>query len=187
MIRILYGPDTYSRTIALNRIRSELNADTADEVRFDASVGMEQLLAALHTLPFLATRRVVIVDGLLARAQPPRRGASRTRARGSTRRDTSGLFWAPLADAAPTLPPSTELILVDDAIDSDNPLLTALTPYAEVRQFRPLAQRDVPGWITARARDIGVRLAPDAVRLLADLCGNNLWAAESELEKLHLY
>ncbi len=187
MIRILYGADTYSRTLALDRIRDELTAEGADVLRFDASVPMEELLAAIHTLPFMASRRLVIVEGLLARAGTGRRGGGRKRDSGSGRAAAGAPFWAPLADAAPGLPPTTELALIDGAVERDNPLLKALAPHAEARPFHPMPQRDVPGWIVAHAREAGVRMAPDATRLLAELCGPNLWAAAAEIEKLRLY
>lgn len=188
MIRILYGADTYSRARALDRLRGEFGED-ADIVRFDAGVAMDELLAALHTLPFLAPSRLVIVDGLLSRVQPPRRGGGGGRRRsGAGRRSADGPpFWAALADAAPSLPPSTELVLIDEAVDADNPLLRALTPVAETREFRSLGPRDVPGWVIAHAREAGLRMPQDAARLVADLCGPNLWAAAAEIEKLRLY
>lgn len=187
MIRILYGADTYSRTLALDRIRDELTAEGADVLRFDASVSMEELLAAIHTLPFMAPRRLIIVEGLLARAGTGRRSGGRRRS-GAGERTAAAPWWTPLADAAPGLPPTTELALIDGALDRDNPLLKALAPHAEARPpFLPLRQGDVPGWIVAHAREAGVRMAPDAVRLLAELCGPNLWAAAAEIEKLRLY
>lgn len=188
MLRILYGADSYSRSQALSRLLGEMDVDGgADVLRFDESVALDQLVFAVNTPPFLAARRVIVVSGLLHRAQPARREGGRGRRGGGVRPPATAPFWLPLVDAVATLPPSTELVMVDDAVDDDNPLLQALRPHAEVRAFRLLPQRDVPGWITSRARETSVRLAPDAVQLLARLCGNNLWAAAGELEKLSLY
>lgn len=188
MIRVLYGGDTYSRTRAFERLRAEMADEGADIVRFDASVAISELLSAAQTLPFLAPRRLVVVDGLLTRAQPPRRtrGGGR-RSAGGKRSGDGAPFWAALADAARDIPPTTELVLLDELVDADNPLLRALAPEAEVREFRPLAHRDLPGWIIANGREAGLRIPQDAARLLADLCGSNLWAASAEIEKLRLY
>lgn len=185
VIRILHGDDSYSRTRALARILAELSTGNADVSRYDASVAIDALIFALQTTPFLASRRIVIVDGLLTRAQPRRDGARR--GRGGGRRGGAAPFWAALADAAPTLPPSTELILLDDGADRDNPLKEALTPHAQVTEFRPLRGRDLQAWLTAHARDAGVHVLPETERLLIELCGSNLWALAGEVEKLHLY
>ena len=185
MIRILYGDDSYSRTRALARVLAELSAEDADVTRYDASLPIEELVFALQTTPFLASRRIVIVDGLLTRAQPRRDGGRR--GRGGGRRGGTAPSWAGLADAAPTLPPSTELILLDDGIDRDNPLKEALAPHAQLTEFRPLRGRDLQGWLTAHAREAQARLQPEAERILIELCGSNLWALAGEVEKLRLY
>jgi DNA polymerase-3 subunit delta len=76
---------------------------------------------------------------------------------------------------------------VDGDISERNSLLRLLSPLAQVRRFPRLSQRDLPGWIQARARQEGVDISPEAVRLLADLVGNDLWALWQELKKLALY
>lgn len=184
VIHIFYGADTYSRTRATERLLQEVAGDGADVLRLDAGVAIDELTFALQTTPFLAERRVVIVDGLLARAQPARRDG---RARGGGRRGAGTPFWAPLADIAAALPPTTELILIDGELDGDNPLRAALAPNAKVSVFPPLRGRDLQGWIVAHAREKGVRIQPNAQQLLLQLCGPNLWAIASEIEKLRLY
>jgi len=95
--------------------------------------------------------------------------------------------WLPLADYVDRMPPSTHLVLIDGEVQGANPLRDALKGKGEIREFRPPAQRAVPGWIQSRARSLGLTLSPGAVRLLADFVGNDLWALAGELEKLSVY
>jgi DNA polymerase-3 subunit delta len=85
------------------------------------------------------------------------------------------------------MPPSTHLVLVDTEAEGDSALVEALRGKGDMREFRPLAQKAVGGWIAGRARSMGLQLSPGAVRLLADFVGNDLWALSGELEKLSIY
>jgi DNA polymerase III subunit delta len=53
-------------------------------------------------------------------------------------------------------------------------------------QVWPIGARELPGWIGARMRKLGLRPDGDAVRLLADRVEGNLLAANQEVEKLRL-
>ena len=53
-------------------------------------------------------------------------------------------------------------------------------------QVWPVGPRELPGWIAARARAVGLKPDRDAVRLLVDRVEGNLLAANQEIEKLRL-
>jgi DNA polymerase-3 subunit delta len=50
----------------------------------------------------------------------------------------------------------------------------------------PVEQRELPGWIAARMRRVGLKPDRDAVALIADRVEGNLLAAAQEIEKLRL-
>lgn len=50
----------------------------------------------------------------------------------------------------------------------------------------PIALRELPGWIAARMRSVGLQADRDAVRLVAGRVEGNLLAAAQEVEKLRL-
>ncbi len=52
--------------------------------------------------------------------------------------------------------------------------------------FWPMKPEELPGWIAARARSVGLHLAQDAVDLLVDRVEGNLLAAAQEIDKLVL-
>ena len=192
MIYVFYGPDSFTLHEALTELKAELDSDgmlTTNTAAFEGSqLRPDELLAVCGTLPFMGAHRLVLVEGLLTRFET-RRG--RRRASGGQaglpgqRPDLSP--WRDLPTALESLPPSTTLVFVDGDISRDNPLLRLLSPLAQVRTFPRLSQRDLAGWIQARAQREGVAISPAAVRLLADLVGNDLWALWQELKKLALY
>lgn len=53
-------------------------------------------------------------------------------------------------------------------------------------QVWPVGPRELPGWIAARARAVGLKPDRDAVNLLVDRVEGNLLAAHQEIEKLRL-
>lgn len=185
MLYVLFGPDSFSRQEALAQLKAKLDPDgmldssaTVLEARQSSP---QEVMAACDTVPFLANRRLVIVQGALQQAAgaPGRRGRRSGAGEGGP--------WLALADYVPRMPPSTVLVLLDDDVSPDNPLLQALRPHARVRHFRPPDQRGLPDWIRRRARALGLSLTPGALGLLTDLVGNDLWTLSRELEKLSAY
>jgi len=184
------GRDDFSLREELARIKGELDSDGMLSVNTDVldgrEVSPEQLMAICDTMPFLSAHRLVVVEGLLKRfdrPERPRRGARAARGESTEALER----WRGLADYAQRMPDTTTLILVDDEVSGENPLLQALKPSGQVREFRLLRPGVVLQWILERAQNQGIDISPAAARLLADLVGNNLWLLASELEKLAAY
>lgn len=64
--------------------------------------------------------------------------------------------------------------------------LTALDAAGVIVTFYPVDAAALPGWLQTRARQLGLRLQPDALQLLAERTEGNLLAAAQTLEKLRL-
>jgi DNA polymerase-3 subunit delta len=69
----------------------------------------------------------------------------------------------------------------------NNPLLKKLSPVAEVRAFPLLRGKELKAWIRQRVKTEGGSITPQAVNLLADFIGGDLWAMDGEIQKLLLY
>jgi DNA polymerase-3 subunit delta len=134
-------------------------------------------------MPFLGSRRLIVVDRLLERFE----GARRSRSRKARDEDAGLGTWQPFVEALPALPETTALAFLSGELSAKNPFLQALRPLARVEEFKPLAQADVAGWITRRAQALGVSLQARAVAALAGLVGNQLRTLDSELRKLAAY
>jgi DNA polymerase-3 subunit delta len=188
MIYLLYGGDEFSLREEMVALKARLDSDgmlAENTSQLDGrSLQPQELLAHCNTMPFLGGCRLVIVEGLLGRFERGR-GAGKRRGEKGSREGIA--VWKNLPSALEAIPPTTVLVFVEGNIAPSNPLLRLLAPIAEVREFRPLRQREVPGWLAQRARDIGVPISRGAVALLAELVGNDLSVLSQELTKLHLY
>jgi len=190
MLYIFFGRDDFSRREELSRIKAPLDNDgmlsSNTDVLEGRGVTLEQLTTICDTVPFLASHRLVVVEGLLGRFESsdrPRRGGGRPR-RGPAPELES---WLALAEYVQRLPASTTLVLLDDELSGDNPLLQTLRPHAEVIEFRVLRPGAVLQWVLDRAQRQGTDISPAAAKLLAELVGNNLWIMANELDKLAVY
>ena len=187
MLHILYGSDDFSIHEALNDLKSQVGpADVVDAnvtVFQAAAISPGELVAMCNTVPFLAERRMTVVEGLLAQFEG-QRTSRRGRAR-SAEPDSSS--WLTIAEHIPAMPPTSDLVLVDGAVRRDNALMSALSPLGSVREFPQLRGAELAQWIERRAAAQGCRISRDGVRLLAELVGGNLWAMNGEVEKLSLY
>ncbi|MCC6191613.1 MAG: DNA polymerase III subunit delta, partial [Anaerolineales bacterium] len=140
------------------------------------TAALAEVRAACDALPFLAARRLVLVEGwltrLLARVEPaeddeggeePRRSGG-----GGTARET----MAALVEYLPHLPESTALVLVEprDLPERNVVLKTAGgAGWAFVKRFDLPRGEALVRWIRARAKAAGGELTREAAQGLADV------------------
>ena len=178
MLYILYGEDDFSRRQALDDIKAGLGAGDlleANTVILESKqLSLAQLTAACNTTPFLAPQRLVIVEGLLKRFES-RTGLEQP------------LEVATLADYVKNMSPTTMLVLIDDSLKPQNPLLKALSSLATVKSYPRLKGENLKNWCQKRVTQVGGRISEGAASLLATLVGDDLWSLASEIDKLLLY
>jgi DNA polymerase-3 subunit delta len=187
MLYILYGQDDFSLSQALQEIKAGLGDREMVATNTTSLEGQHLTLGELRNkcgaAPFLSSHRLVIVDGLLGRFEvkqsKPRSG------KGKSRNELGE--WEGLDSYIKQMPETTVLVLVDEEVKGQNPLLKKLSPLAEVRTFPLLRGRDLKAWIRQRVKAEGGDIIPQAVNLLAELIGGDLWAMDGEIQKLLLY
>ena len=186
---LIYG-DSFLTAQELKSLGMGLDQATLMESNYHRLAGnrltLPELLNVCNALPFLDPVRFVLVEGLLGVFESGG-GAGRGR-RGRAGQSTRNVGdWEGLAAAIPQMPETTWLVLLDDAISRNNPLLRSLADSCQVHALEAPVRESLAVWIKNQAQDKGVGIAPAAVRLLADLVGNNLWTLDRELEKLSLF
>ncbi|MBI2856948.1 MAG: DNA polymerase III subunit delta [Chloroflexi bacterium] len=188
MLHILYGEDDFSRREALHAIKQGLGEaqllDSNTTLLDGSQLTLEQLRSACDALPFFTAHRLVIVEGLLQRyeTRPARQGEKRRPAPGQ---ETE--LPRRLAAYMPLMPPSTTTVLTDGKLSEGNQLLKMLAPLASVAEFKALRGEKLHSWIQQRVEAKQGRMTPGAVRKLAEMAGDSLWAVDSEIDKLLLY
>ena len=187
MLYILYGQDDFSLNQAVEKIKVDLGdwemlATTTTSLE-GQHLTLSELRNKCDTAPFLSSHRLVMVDGLLGRFEP-----KQSRPRSGKGKSGNGLGeWEGLASYIKQMPETTALMLVDGEVKGHNPLLKKLSPVAEVRTFPLLRGNELKVWIQQRVREQGGNITPQAVNLLTELIGGDLWAMNGEIQKLLLY
>ncbi len=186
MIQLIYGEDEVSAEEALTEITRNTGPDDLRDINYTSflaeEVNPDQLNAAVFTIPFMSDFRVVVVKGLLTTFE--RRGRQSSGARSN--RNPLGQ-WTDLPDQLGSIPPTTNLTFVDGALAKNNPMLRKLSPLSQAREFSLPRERDMPGWIMARAKTLGVDIEPRASATLAEAIGRQPRLIDTELRKLALY
>ncbi len=188
MLYIFYGEDDFSLYRALDDLKKtwgDPDSLGTNTTVFDAQqLSFSQLVEACSTVPFMSSVRIVIVEGLLAIFEQEstqkrgRRGSSK-----KTEIDTGE--WRGLADYVKQMPATTRLIFVDARdIKQKNPILKLVSPMAEVRVFPRLKRDQISSWIYSQVRENGGAISANAVKLLIEFAGHDLWVLNGEIEKL---
>src|SRR6266496_4460349 len=205
MFYLLHGDDEFSSREQLKKLRQQGNFEYNQDTFNGGEVNLATITAASNTMPFLADQRLVVVEGLPKK----RRGESATPAPGDESgtgdRGTGGKakkgkrsgkgntesrasFEKGLAEYIPHMPDTSVLIvLVDELLDANNPLLKAAGEHGKVNQSTLPRGGALESWISKRAKSLGVTIDGDAATLLANFIGNQLRLLANELDKLATY
>jgi DNA polymerase-3 subunit delta len=205
MIILIHGPAELLRTAALAEIRAGVSddPDLADlnTTRLDGrQTTLPEIRNACDTMPFLAQRRLVIVEGFLGRAAPPR---------GRLPGPEPPIPGEPATTEAPPpeadkaqnkallayldqAPETSDLVLVEEQLIGSGAILRRLLELQRDGRARIIPcerpkKSDLPAWIRTRAKLRRVKLDITAVTDLAEFVGDDLRQLDQELIKLADY
>jgi DNA polymerase-3 subunit delta len=188
LLYILTGDDDFSLTKSFEEIKRGIGDQSlllANTTSLDGQqVTLDQLRNVCETAPFLAEKRLVVIQGLLGRFEPQGRPRQRKKLAPPTDKETE---YKSIAACLGNIPESTVLVLIDGRIKSSNPLLKQLSARAKVRSFPVLKDDKLRQWIGREVVEQGASISPEAVDLLARLVGGNLWIMTNEINKLALF
>ncbi|MBN1369234.1 MAG: DNA polymerase III subunit delta [Dehalococcoidaceae bacterium] len=188
MLYLFVGKDNYSLNQALRELKTGLNAGElleANTVNIDGRrTTPGEVSLVVSALPFLASKRLVIVDGLLERfdktADRAKRGKNKTAA-GSP--DSPQSF----AEVLLQKPDTTILVLTAGEVSRSNPLFKRLQSEAVLNEFPLLKDTELATWVKQQVALRGAAITPEAARALAEQVGGELWAMANEIDKLVAY
>lgn len=176
MFFLFHGDDQYSKRKFLAKQMAKLGEPdmvSLNTMRLEGKgLTLSQIEAACGAMPFLAPKRVVIINGLLG-SKPPKE------------------LVKELVKWLPGMPETTNLILLElKGIKASNALVKLAAKDKKVgyvKAFERPQGRDLEKWIVAAVNERGGTIAPRAVNALAVNVGNDLEAMANEIEKLVLY
>lgn len=208
MITLIHGPVELVRAEALAEIVASCGDDPEmvelNTTRLDGrGLTPAQLENACDTMPFLAEKRLVVVDGLLARLT----GAGKARPKAGDARpeepspdELAAEELSPEALKGQTkgflayferVPDSTVLVLVEEDVAAGQAARKlqemSRDGRARIVTGEKLKKNDLPNWIRSRAQMRKVKLDGPAVMDLAEFVGDELRQLDQELIKLGDY
>lgn len=202
MLTLIHGPVELIRAETLAKIVAACGDDPElvelNTTRLDGrTLTPAQLENACDTLPFLAEKRLVVIDGLMARLA----GAGKKAKPDEPPSDEQGVDeLSPEAMKGQTkaflayferVPESAELVLMeeDTAAGQAARKLQELSRDGRVKieTCEKVKKNDLPNWIRARAQMRKVKLDAAAVMDLAEFVGDELRQLDQELIKLGDY
>ncbi len=185
MLYLLSGKEEFLRDEFVGQLKAlmrrlPLGEHNIEELRPPSSV--RDVIGASEQTPFLCEKRMVIARGIVAQSG---RGAGRRRPR-SAGADAPAAEVGELVDYVTHLPASTHLVLVEDDPSALQPFVAA-DPKAVRKDYPPLRDGELPGWVIQRAKKKGTEISRPAAVELAQLIGSELRALDTELDKLATY
>jgi DNA polymerase-3 subunit delta len=190
MFYILHGKDDFSLNKDLEGLIASLGDPqmlAVNTVRLDGQhLTLSELKDNCNAVPFLAPNRLVIVEGLL-KCFEPKWGKQRSGKRDISKARNGLERWEGLVPYIEQMPQTTILMLVDGEIKNNNSLLKKVSSVAKIKTFPLLGGSNLTAWIRKRMVEEGGSITPQAVSLLAELVGGNLWVMNNEIQKLVLY
>jgi len=193
MLYVLHGEDEFTRSEELAKLREKLGDPTVASLNTTVlsgdDVNMRNLIQACGALPFMAQRRLVIVQDFMSTLEPKERRRPKDKQPQVSAADAA--FIKGLIEYLPRMPTATRLVFVESCkLKPGNPAFSSLPvdkKLVYIKEFTPPDPRDLPRWIERRMRDKGGNIHPQASVELARLIGKDLRQLDQELEKLLAY
>ncbi len=170
MLILIYGEDTYRSREWLHELiskfKTKFDPPGYNLSRFGGATEPAELRAAITAPPFLATRRMVVVERLLERAG----------------KDES------LEEILTTTPESSIVVLWEEGEEktfAKTPLFAKLVRDTEVKTypFQPLSGASLLAWVREQSSSRGVSFDRGALQELIRRTGSDLWQLTRELDK----
>jgi DNA polymerase-3 subunit delta len=175
-VLLVVGAEQYLQNKVLQAIRNVVLKDAVPGLNEDNFVAtetpIETVLTAVRTLPMLARRRFVTIRQI-------------ERWESNVKGGTDALER--IAQYASNPVSSCVLVLTGSKIDGRKRLATVAKKGNWWVPCDPISRGGIAGFIADRARDRGIRVAPGASELIAEVVGTDLAALVDAIERLFLY
>jgi DNA polymerase-3 subunit delta len=166
MTLFFYGPNRYALSQQLKQMVDayvkKAGSDMGLERIDGATVQLKQLTASLQAVPFLASSRLVIVDGL------------------ATNKAISDHIEKLLAGVSKT----TVAVFMEREVDQRTKGYRALMQADKVVKFEGLSGPKLTAWVRSEAKRLGGDMDAAAARELVALAGEDQWRLAEEINKL---
>lgn len=165
MVTVLTGQNDFMIRQELQGLKTSFitaHGDFGIEMFEAGDVAFSRLLETVSSLPFLSSRRMVIVRDLHA----------------------NKLLQEKIEQLLDAVSDTTDLILVEPKFDKRLSLYKTLKKRTDFREFSELDERQLVTWLVREAGERGGKLKPNDAQLIIQRAGTNQMALSNELDKL---
>ncbi|MCL5958968.1 MAG: DNA polymerase III subunit delta [Chloroflexi bacterium] len=192
MLYLFCGENSFGAHEELGRLKERyLPPDLADLnlAKVDgAKATADEVIQLCEAMPFLAEKRLVIIEGLANRLSRRKAGEKASVSTEKTAEVTNEeAAWKILEYIGQTPPFTIVVCLEETSLKKDHPLYKAAVKHGEIKEFKPLEAIDLQRWIADEGKRRKVRVASDAAEELAAFVGSDLYLLSQELDKLATY
>lgn len=168
MIYVLTGTNSFLLRAAYTKLIGDFvheHGELALEKLDGEVIDVEQFVGALQSLPFLASKKMVVVQGL---------------SKNKSLVEQSG-------DLLSGIPDSTDLVIVEGKLDKRSVYYKTLKKLPGFTEYEELDEAALAQWAVNTASDVGAELTRSDAGYLVHRVGPNQQLLASELTKLALY
>jgi len=190
VLYLFHGEDDLSRREAVKALVPAPGSDDYAAVSiFEGSTDVQAVIEACNTLPFLASRRCVLLRNFIAANSRRGKGqAGDEQPEDSDEPESKRKPMQLLRDYLPNMPDSTVLVLEERGKAPANSVLYKYAKqHGEEREFRPLQGSELMSWIRKQFDDRQTAVQPAAVQMLMAYVGSDLLQLQQEIDKLCAY
>lgn len=164
------GEENFLKEEAINSIRNTLFPDTISanvntEIYSASEIDIDTIIQKARDLPLWAGKRLIIVKNL---ERIPRTA------------------WHKFSGYLAHPNPSTYLIFMSEGADRKASFPEEFKKNGIIIEFKPLSKAKMIQWIKNRAKITGFGITDEAIELLIELIGEDLYALSNEMEKASL-
>lgn len=172
MIKLYFGEDTYSLNHAIKKIEADFAVANFGDMNIQkldgASLSFDNLIRSLTAVPFLADKRLLIINNFL--------------------RDGDEKVRQYIDENMEKFPQSSEVILVEDGeVNKNLKLYKKLLKIKAIEHFPLRKGYELEQWLGDIAKEKKIPIASAAIKKLIATAGNNSFRLTNELEKLDLF
>jgi DNA polymerase-3 subunit delta len=201
MFYILHGENELERSEQVADFKHKVGDESVRDLNITSLDGRKTTLSELQhaadAVPFLAEKRLVVIEGLLARLAGRKSKSddgddAAVVAAGAAVGPSAASkdFLNGLLAYLPQLSDTTRLVLVEtQSLKDTHPIVKLALKQSgkSVIEFKQPQAGELPGWITTRARQHGGVIEQKAAVKLATLIGGDLRRLDQEIIKLITY
>lgn len=171
MLIFFYGEDNYRLKSAVKKIKEKFISASLGDTNLSIIDGKtaeyNNINRQIMAMPFLSKTRLVIIENLISEGKKE--------------------VQEKIVEMLSSIPKTTVLLFVESKPDKRTALFKKLIKAEKVQEFLPLDEVKIKLWIKKDVENRGGAIESDAVQMLFEYVGNDLWRMANEIDKLTAY